>query len=339
MADTAHSLAANLTTKFVPAFTAIILFIVAIGLSYGKLVSTGWDPNEPPHIEIHSIAISLTTVWVVPAVLLAAIVGVPQSESSTTRILRRWSGWGRNQFLLANNDGETTRDVPSLAQLISGGGFSSWRPDRWAAWLESETSSKDAHIFMRESTAALVVAIGPIGAALLSSKVPPNGINCRVYFEMASIMMYALSYLSNFVIFRLCGCQGNWGTGNGSRRLRNATMAKDTIVTVLVTTIMMLIQAGLFNSVECYRCRGTNYMCLPDDTKDDVIHGLSGPRYAGITFATLGALLALGLTIGARYYQGMFVFLQSDREADRDDYFARMNRWWARVFRTAGSKI
>jgi hypothetical protein len=95
-------------------------------------------------------------------------------------------------------------------------------------------------------------------------------------------------------------------------------MIKDTIVAISITAVIIAIQVGIFNSVEYYRCRGSDYMCLPQATKEEVMKRLMGSEYAGDTFGTLGALLLVSLVIGGYYYDGMFMFLQSNSETDHD---------------------
>jgi hypothetical protein len=194
--------------------------------------------------------------------------------------------------------------------------------------------------YVREVTAIIVVAVSPVFGAALSSRVPPDGVNCRVYYESAIAMVYILSYASNWLIFGFYGgIIVTKGSVDASKKLRNATMAKDIIVTISMMTVMIVTQVGLLNSVECYRCRGTNYMCLPETTQDAVMDRLLGPAYAGYIFGALGSLLLLGLLIGGLYYDGMRVFLQLDSEVDHGDWFGRTKRWLSRGLPTIRSWV
>ena len=86
----AELLAADRATKFLPIVAAQVIFIGAIAIAFAKTAAS--DANSPNptvfiNVEAHSIAFSAQFFWVIPAVIMASVIGVSQTEHAIPRIL------------------------------------------------------------------------------------------------------------------------------------------------------------------------------------------------------------------------------------------------------------
>lgn len=75
-------------TKLLPVLTAVVAFILFVAFSYGKTGTQEFNNRGPPHLAMYGIAFSMTLSGCLPAVMLAATVGTPQTRLSVQRILR-----------------------------------------------------------------------------------------------------------------------------------------------------------------------------------------------------------------------------------------------------------
>ncbi|KAL8785839.1 MAG: hypothetical protein Q9195_008462 [Heterodermia aff. obscurata] len=89
----AELLAADRATKFLPIISAQVIFIGAIAIAFAKTAAAAGSNSPSPtvfiNVEAHSIAFSALYFWIIPAVIMASVIGVSQTEHAIPRILGR----------------------------------------------------------------------------------------------------------------------------------------------------------------------------------------------------------------------------------------------------------
>lgn len=298
----AHALAADRTTKFLPVATAIVFFLVSVMFSYGKIATSEWSSSNPWHIDIYSIAFSMTLVAFVPAVLLSATIGVPQSVLSAARILSEKS--------LAPN-------LPPLEDYkvragLGHGAVPSWRYDRWLWVSESKSLARTEavqHWLWRGLTAVLMVSMGSMGATILSNLIPPSGCaNCRIKAELVIWTSYILSYVLGILFSRLFK--------NRQTLHFWIAMVKDVTVVFIVTAVIVLTVVGSLNKPECWVSCDQAFMELPGNTLQSVLARMKR-EYPLIISLTFGLSLVISAIVAILLRDGMFIYLQRDDKESR----------------------
>jgi len=296
-------------TKLLPVLAAVVVFIVLVGFSYGKTATRVFDSRDPPHLAMYGIAFSMTLCGCLPAVMLAATVGTPQTHLSVRRIL--------GQF--ADRAGPIGLEhEPGRRRQLRDGTVPSWRFDRWP-WTGAASSRSAARLdaihhrpALRELCAILTVLLGSLGAIWLSASVPPVGkcLNCRVQAELAILFTYLTSYVGGIAIGWVCRA-----------RERDSLhfwllMAKDVCSTLILTAIIVLTGIGSLNRWGCWTtCDGAK-LCVADLTRD-MVDTLLKSRYPAIIFSTFGALVVSWTAIAFWLWDGMSVYMQRDDDEIR----------------------
>lgn len=89
----AELLAADRATKFLPVISAQAIFIGAIAVAFAKTAAAAGSKSPAPtvfiNVEAHSIAFSALYFWIIPAIIMASVIGVSQTEHAIPRILGR----------------------------------------------------------------------------------------------------------------------------------------------------------------------------------------------------------------------------------------------------------
>ena len=117
--QTSNALAADRTTKYLPAVVAVISFIILLGVA---LIRTRAAIHTPSFntavfisVEVHGIAFTSLYFWIVPVVLIASFIGVSQTESRIPRIPERF----HNDLDTYSIDHEQQSRVEELRDLIN----------------------------------------------------------------------------------------------------------------------------------------------------------------------------------------------------------------------------
>jgi hypothetical protein len=193
--ETAFALAADRSTKSLPVFFAEIIFIGGWVLALIKTASSDPGPTNWVNVEAQSVAISAMFLWVTSAVVLGAIMGVPQSEESVPRILQRYEydiatmrvkydqTRGKVEQRRASAEGRAEEEwCPSSTIRAAAGGMYSWKPKKWTH-SPSGTPTSRRTLLCHAGIAILVVGCSYLTAAILSYLVPPQGPSCRHIVE------------------------------------------------------------------------------------------------------------------------------------------------------------
>jgi len=299
-----------------------------------------FSSREPPHLSIYSIAFSLTLGGCLPAVMLAATVGVPQTHLSVRRILCQFED---TQGGLVSASREPAYQIDHFRTLyrydvrkcLHNGAVPSWRFDRWTWTTASHSIPRQEAVcrpFWREFCAILMVLIGSFGAIALSALVPPTGCtNCRINSELVIMFSYLTSYVLGVVfskVFKERDGLHFW-----------LVMTKDVCSTLVLTVIILLTGIGSLNQPRCWVTCNGEILLLPEMTLDDV-KGLLKTAYPTIIFVTFALLVASWVVVVVLLWDGISVYLQRDDEEVRQIHLSlRLPRTLSRASRMASNLV
>ena len=341
---TGNALAADRSTKFFPVFVAELFFIGTIGIAFGRTESAAEGPNPTTYINIeaHSIAFSALYFWLIPAVLLASVIGVSQTENAYPRILRRLHEEIENKFPhweekhwdkslpknhVTSGDVERRPDAPIRE---CSGGIYTWQPTGAQPTMgakripvtQDPIINPPPHGFRSRSWRALVtftslrrgsstfpnwiVFAGWLTAVLISLFIPPVGIECRQCGESAVYVAWLVSFLLDFI---------RWGSHH--KRQFYFTFVKDSLVTIATMGGIVATQFGICNRCNCYTLWGKVGLELPEVSwvAGTLVNRIS-TVYPCIAFLCIGLeLLVFPAIVLRQYGDAARVFLQRDDEA------------------------
>ena len=349
---TGNALAADRTTKFLPVVVAQGFFIGAVAIAFGRIEVAAEGPNPTTfiNIETHSIAFTALYFWVIPAVFLASVIGVSQTENAIPRILQRLQIdiTSAFPFLVSSlpNDHLTADDVegrPDAALRERSGGIYSWQPrvrqprtEQLGMKVIRHPSGNMENLFevfvktMRLKAGSpvlplIIVTAGTLTGLLTSYLVPPIGFSCR---NIAEIFIYSAWLLSAALDYI------RWGDHHRSQFW--FTFVKDTIVTTATMGGIVATQVGIFNRCSCYTLWGKVGLTLPEmSTVIGTLDHRIATVYPAITFLCIGLqLVVFPAIVMIHYPHAVRVFLQ------RDDNASNMQWWHAildRLFRNDGA--
>ena len=324
---TARNLAADRVTRLLPVLTAVLAFFLSVGFSFGVAATRNWNSRDPIHLTMHGLAFSMTLVGCLPAVMLAAAIGTPQTHLNVRRILCMFEAEAARATqrggAVPNNESSTNHlgalHEYDVHNCLGSGAIPAWRPDRWA-WITPRTQTSPPSIaraeavrkpVFRELCAIIMVFIGCLGAIWLSASVPPTGcINCRIFWELLIMFSYFASYL--------LGVVSTWILRSTKRNIARFWVAfiKDIFSTLVVTALIVLTGVGSLNRHTCWiTCDGIA-LCLPDMTKD-VVKKLVQFHYPAIILGTFILLVVVWVIAAVWLWDGISVYLQRDDDEAR----------------------
>jgi len=326
----ARNLAADRVTSLLPVLTAVVGFFVSIALSYGKTATQEWKVRDPAHVSMHAIAFSMTLAGCVPAVMLAATVGVPQTRLSVRRILCQLKDaqGGRVEARDSTDHFHALHEY-DVRKCLHNGAVPSWRFDRWSWTTSSPSVPRQAAVhrpFWRELGAVAIVLIGSAGAIGLSASVPPTGcITCRISCELVIMFTYLTSYLLGIVFSKVSKERDGlhfW-----------LILTKDVCAALILTTLIVLIVVGGLNRLGCWSACDGIYPCLPEMTRE-VVQARLKTFYPAIIFVTFTLLVASWMIIARLLWDGISVYLQRD---DEEVWQVRISPGVSQAFRSAAN--
>jgi hypothetical protein len=340
-----NALASDRTTRFLPVIVAQGFYIGSVGIAFGRtaVASAGANPTTYINIEAHSIAFSALHFWIIPAVILASIIGVSQTENAIPRIMQRfqtdinsafpvWKSSLPNSHLTADD----VEDRPDAALRERSGGIYTWQPtytlprNNSRAGLASDNTTKYLNAKWQRACHAyvnfiklrpgspvfplLILAAGGITSTLISYLIPPRGFETR---HIAEILLYSAWLLSAALDYIPYGAHHRchfW-----------FTFAKDTLLTIATMGGIIATQVGVFNRCSSYTLWGKVPLALPEvvSVAATLVKRIA-TVYPAIAFLCIGfQLVVFPALILLQYSHAARVFLQ------RDDNASNLQPWHA----------
>jgi hypothetical protein len=319
--EKARALAADRTTTLVPVITAQLIFISAYAISYYRTFAAASGPSNWWNVEIHSIAFSLTVLWVIVAVLLGSLIGVSQSEQAVARILHRLGDHDQSECAIAHGSLQRRESfwnsVSPLETRIFNGGIPSWRPDKWKSHplpvivdqelktpkLSAKASASKVTPFLC-AFSLLIVSVGPITAFTLSGLVPPEGFGARHLAQATILTVWLASFLLQYVVAR-CNI--------GQRLHFWIVFSKDIMSTISNVFVILITQWGILNRCDSWTHWGKTGLKLVNIVEvHDVLLQRSKKKYPAIIFSGIAIQLACCGVVAWWYRHALRVYLQRD---------------------------
>ena len=340
---TANALAADRATKFLPMTAAQTIFIATIAVAFGRTpaAAEGDSPSTYINIEAHSIAFSALYFWLIPAVLLASIIGVSQTENAIPRILHRFQVELDGYFVPTENDSpgwslfHKANNSSDLEKRRKNGGIYSWQPQyirealkpHIASSLRDHQSSTYIRFLKLVPGSTMysfwVVLISQFMGMLISYLVPPVTFGCRDWAELAMAGVVLVSATLDY----LPSCLGRNNDDN-YEWVYWFTLIKDGVSASANVALVFATQVGIFNKCSCYANEGNFGLALPEmpEVAGTLTYGIS-VTYPAIAFLCIAfeVLVFPGVVLW-QYGDAVSVFTQ------RDD--GKLNRrHWQRFLR------
>lgn len=324
---TSNELARAQITQLLPIVSGEVIFIVAIVLAFIK----------SDILPAHAIALSTLHFWIIPAIFLAAVVGVSQTESAVPEILKRFKDDFHSAFL------PRQLQLPDIHMKLREnrrtlGGIYSWQTQEIYKEVAEGTLKKiqdiDGQGVIAQDTEdpgsktqpvepqntkmkgitcptgnerwrfacymvipSLPVATAAVTSFIISWLVPPLGFNCRSISELVLLVWWVFIFCLDFHPY--------FRTKFYRTRIKDTVSAIGTIVVILVTL------AGVMNSCWCDTLWGTAGMMLP---KNPMMNDTFSARIVLTFVCILLQLLFVPLLIGWIYPDATRVFIQRDDE-------------------------
>lgn len=361
--NAAFVLAADRSTYILPIFIAQIAFVFSLGAAFWRILGVPPHPGSWTNVEAYSIAMSAPFLAILPAVLLSAVLGVSQTESSVPRILNElrgnllredWSppplaGRGRGgemmieriplgqvsigkELLLrgiVEDEEENGEEMVTFPERVANGGMYAWQPEMFS--LRGVTKRLPLII-----VASVFVVFSVLVAGWISFRVPPDGFDCRNTAQAAllgvwMVVAFGLDFLFTALMER----------HEHHRKFKGwcwyeIVFIKDVIMAMAALTLIMVVQFGIFNRCDCYTLWGRAPLALPQieavtaDLMDRI--ALEWPL---VTFSWILAEVGMCLAIWGWYYREAFrVYTQKDDGTSNLDWVpAWVMSAWRRVSR------
>lgn len=311
--EKAKALAADRATTLVPVITAQIIFIVTSGIAYFRTFSKQSGPQNWWSIEIHSIALSLTVIWVIVAVALGSLIGGSQSEQAISRILTGLGSHTDRKCAIAHgllNGRENLWNSSFYLNRIFNGGLPSFRPDKWKRWESSSSKRVPARATAAKSMlfhchfSIFIVSVGTLASFALSALVPPEGFGQHHIGPAIALSTWLASFLVQYLVSR----------SNVTQHLQFwIVMGKDIVSTAFNASIILATQYGILNRCGTWSHWGRTGVMLPSiKSVHDLLQYRMGHVFPVIIFSSISIQLVCCALIAWWYRHALRVYLQRD---------------------------
>lgn len=299
---TSNELARARTTQLLPIVSGEVTFIVAIVLAFIK----------SDVLSAHAIALSTLHFWIIPAIFLAAVIGVSQTESAVSEILRRF----KDDFYFHSTFQPRQLQLPDIHMRLREnrrtlGGIYAWQTEEiYKEVVEGTLTQNTKTKGITRSTGSdrwrfvfyMVIPSLPVATAAAISfiilwLVPPVGFNCRSISELVLLVWWVFIFYLDFRPY--------------FRTTFRRTMIKDTVSAIGTTVVILVTLAGVMNSCSCDTLWGRAGMVLP---KNPMMNETFLARIVLTFVCILLQLLFVPLVIGWIYPDATRVFIQRDDE-------------------------
>ena len=362
--QTAAMLAADRATKYLPIIAAQAIFIGAVGVAFAKTAAVATANSPSPttfiNVEAHSISFSAQYFWIIPAVILASVIGVSQTEHAIPRILQRFQDdldrvlssrfrlpndflhdqqrrvarGGLYSFRLIEAREQATTAIYNDSSdfninLMGFNGSKSYSRVK----VNASTISPKVHPEINHATtqhmfpgpglfALLICLSGTATAVLVSFLVPPEGFDCRHIAQILILVTWLVSAAIDVAFKYLIPSHDNH-----LLFVFWATFWKDLVATVSTVGGVMVAHIGVFNRCSCYTNWGRTGLALPEmPLVKQVLANRIQTTYPAITFAAISfQLVFVPLYILLTNRHAVRVFLQRDHGDSNAGWLWKVN--------------
>ena len=331
--NASDALAADRATAFLPIITAQVFFVGALAVAVFKTATITATSSINVSVEAHSIAFSSLYFWIIPAVFLASVIGVSQTQESIPRTLKALkTSLCHNDFL--RELGNELPALPDIKERIINGGIYSWQPavralsGRHGVWKKIWFYLGDRENWLPLFT----VASGTITAMLISGYVPAEGWQPRHCAYAGFLGLWLLSFFltdwlktSRPSLMWLSEClqilTSSWWKVKGQEEEKDQaymmyriTLLKDLIVAIGTLGALMYVQVGPFNDCASYSLWGRKGLALPGRTDiSNLLNERMRSTYPAIAFTSISIqLLLIPCIILYSHRKALHMLLQSD---------------------------
>lgn len=359
-AKVAFYIASDRVSRFLPSVAAGLVFVIQITAGFWKTLSATsdtYDSSNPVSAGLnrapHNIAFGTLFFWLPFVVLMTALVGgsqtshmiprvledfreeltrLPRPSRSTSEAAEPEAAEHLTQFGVRSDvAGTLERDAfPNLSSEMSDrwscGGLPVWQPEKFKDVSKSaQGTSHRSFAWFGMALSFAVVAI-PTGCAIaVSWLTPTEGFGCRAMTQIAYLMMWLFSAITDWLFF-LCvhtDSPSQEGTGDGepkrpSSRYFNiylVTFARDFVFMGITIGTLTATAIGIFNKCECW-CKWPTSSGYISFLQDDFIFQLIKHRlelhFPIIIGCALSSQILMFVGFWIYFYEGHRVLKQRD---------------------------
>ena len=381
--EIAEALAADRATKYLPIVVALSFFIglVAVALTRTKnaVHSGNYNTTLFINLEVHSVAFSALFFWVIPAVFLGSVIGVSQTEERIRRILERFQRDLERDFKELTAQPEQSRSfIGNDWDRVFSGGLYSWRPLYWYHESSREPDAVNYHSVNRAPQTSsralprkhrpklqsyvkewwnyhkvapyLIVLIPTLAGTLTSGRVPPEGWNCRVDFEVFTIFIpWVISAQLDFVFDHLFSHSAEtreklfwkipWWKHEKRTCLFTIMYIKDVVVTLVTIGYTLFTILGCLNKCSCWMSDTTGLVLPQQPDVDKILRHRLNVEYPALIFSGIAIeLLIVPFCVWYKYSDALRVFVQRDDGKSNCEWYwkavRKMMDWKRRLWKS-----
>ncbi|KAK4445260.1 hypothetical protein QBC34DRAFT_384485 [Podospora aff. communis PSN243] len=275
-----------------------------IGAAYWRVIGVPPQRHSWTNVEAYSIAISAPFLYISPAVLFSALIGVSQTQTQRPPHPQRVPN---------------PHNPPPAHHL------------RRALRLASRHLLSPCpllHPPAHHLLAASFVFFSVLVAAFISYRVPPEGFDCRTAAQTAILGVWVLSFVLDFAItggMESCGHLHGRQVGTGKEgRWYVLTFVKDTIFGLATISSILVTQLGMFNRCDCFTLWGRVPVMLPEiDQVKEVLMQRIAKKWPAVTFVwTIVEFLRCGV-VWWWYRDAVRLYVQRDDGGSNAEWVQR----------------
>lgn len=286
----------------------VVTYITVISAAFVRIAS-GDHTNRTGH----TIAMSMLYSWLIPTVLLCALVGGFITKRSTEDVLGRlhqkFEAIEKDEFL---HRGDSKEAVPRISRFSRDELYSDVATYQSLEWsganytFRPRQSCWGRRTFVLSLIAHLPVICACLSAIFISYTTPTRGLGCRSVFQIT----FGLSWIvSAFVTERIRA----W-TGSAYHQWLYIRI-KDTVIFLAQTITFIIMIFGWFNSCFCWSAwfslYGKAHVML---TAQLLIESLAANTWLRLVLASILGQLVVVMFIWIYFRQGVHLFHVSDSD-------------------------
>ena len=169
------------------------------------------------------------------------------------------------------------------------------------------------------SIALLCVLIPSVFGMILSSLIPPDGFNCRVWGELGIFLCWFLSHELDIFFYLAITAK--------SKKLFWAIYAKDLFFTLATFIFTFMTILGIFNRCSCWLDDDSNLILPQRPDIGSILRYRLKRHYPALIFSALAIeLIVIPFGVFVTYYDALLVYVQRDDGKPNVDWFQKRVR-------------